>query len=134
MAARDRSYVFISHDLATVRSVADRVAVLYLGKVVETGAVAQVFGAPLHPYTRALLSGAPSLRGTRPETLVHLRQELDEGDVEAGCPLAPRCPFALERCVVEPQELAEWRPGQAAACWRVPEIDTARVTAVEGAA
>jgi peptide/nickel transport system ATP-binding protein len=134
MSARDRSYVFISHDLAIVRSVADRVAVLYLGKVVETGAVERVFEAPLHPYTRALLSAAPSLRGTRLETLVHLRQELDEGDVEAGCPLAPRCPFALERCVVEPQQLIEWRPGQDAACWRVSEIESGLVTAVGGAA
>jgi oligopeptide/dipeptide ABC transporter ATP-binding protein len=134
MGARDRSYVFISHDLAIVRSVADRVAVLYLGKVVETGPVEQVFEAPLHPYTRALLSSAPSLRGTRPATLVQLRQELEEGDVAAGCPLAPRCPFALERCVTEQQELTEWRPGQVAACWRVPEIDAEPVAAVGGAA
>jgi oligopeptide/dipeptide ABC transporter ATP-binding protein len=131
MAARDRSYVFISHDLATVRSVADRVAVLYLGKVVEQGPVERVFELPLHPYTRALLSSAPSLRGTRPATVVQLRQEFEEADVKIGCPLAPRCPFAQDRCVVEQQELAEWRPGHAAACWRIPELQpSASVTAV----
>jgi peptide/nickel transport system ATP-binding protein len=134
MADNRRSYVFISHDLATIRSVADRVAVLYLGKVVETGPVAQVFNAPLHPYTRALLSSAPSLRGTRPASLVQLRQELDEGDVDVGCPLAPRCPFALERCVAEQQELTEWRSDHTAACWRVPELEAEPIAAVGGAA
>jgi peptide/nickel transport system ATP-binding protein len=134
MADSRRSYVFISHDLATIRSVADRVAVLYLGKVVEAGPVAQVFNAPLHPYTRALLSSAPSLRGTRPASVVQLRQELDEGDVEVGCPLAPRCPFALERCVAEPQELTEWRSDHTAACWRVPELEAEPIAAVGGAA
>jgi oligopeptide/dipeptide ABC transporter ATP-binding protein len=134
MADNRRSYVFISHDLATVRSVADRVVVLYLGKVVETGPVEQVFRAPLHPYTRALLSSAPSLRGTRPASPVHLGQDLDETDVDAGCPLAPRCPFALERCVADLQELTEWRIGQAAACWRVPDLEAEPVAAVGGAA
>jgi len=134
MSENRRSYVFISHDLATIRTVADRVAVLYLGKVVETGPVAKVFGAPLHPYTRALLSSAPSLRGTRPASIVQLRQELEEADVDAGCPLAPRCPFALERCGVERQELTEWRGDQSAACWRVPDLDAEPVAAVGGAA
>jgi peptide/nickel transport system ATP-binding protein len=122
MADRQRSYVYISHDLATVRSVADRVAVLYLGKVVEEGPLERVFTAPLHPYTRALLSSVPSLRGTRATSIVQLRQELEEGDVEIGCPLAPRCPFALERCAVDLQELTEWEPAHTAACWRVPEL------------
>jgi peptide/nickel transport system ATP-binding protein len=134
MADHRRSYIFISHDLAIVRSVADRVAVLYLGKVVETGPVEQVFRAPLHPYTRALLSSAPSLRGTRPASLVQLRQELEEGDVEVGCPLAPRCPFALEPCFIDRQELTEWRSGQIAACWRVPDLEAEPVAAVGGAA
>jgi peptide/nickel transport system ATP-binding protein len=134
MADKRRSYVFISHDLATVRSVADRVVVLYLGKVVETGPVGQVFREPLHPYTRALLSSAPSLRGTRPTSLVQLRQELEEGDVDVGCPLAPRCPFALEPCFADRQELTEWRDGQTAACWRVPDLDAEPVAAVGGAA
>ena len=120
---RHRGHVFISHDLAIVRSISDRVAVLYLGKVVEEGLAEQVFERPLHPYTRALLASAPSLKGTRVGAPVQLRDELEDVDVALGCPLAPRCPFVKERCVAEIQELIEYEPEHRAACWRVPEIE-----------
>jgi oligopeptide/dipeptide ABC transporter ATP-binding protein len=124
MQNRDRAYVYISHNLATVRSVSDRVAVLYLGVVVEEARVDRLFENPLHPYTRALLSAAPSLRGTQaPRSwTVALRQDLDEAVASEGCLLAPRCPYATDRCVSEPQELVEYERGHRAACWQVPDL------------
>ncbi|MET7397792.1 ABC transporter ATP-binding protein [Dactylosporangium sp. NPDC005572] len=110
--AADRSHgsVFISHDLATVRGFADRVVVLYLGRIVEEGPVEEVFARPRHPYTRALLS-----RG------VTLVRDLEEADAAAGCALAARCPFVTDRCRGEDQQLQQYGESRAA-CWRVPEI------------
>lgn len=122
MRERDRAYVYISHDLATVRLVSDRIAVLYLGAVVEEGPVECLFENPLHPYTRALLSAVPSLRETPPRQIVELRQDLDEADEADGCALAPRCPFATERCATERQVLTEYAPSHRVACWRAPEV------------
>jgi peptide/nickel transport system ATP-binding protein len=122
MNEQDRTYLFISHDLATIRTVADTVAVMYLGSVVERGPVDAVFGKPLHPYTRGLLSSVTTLRAGPLARRAELRAELELSDVEHGCPLAPRCPSALERCRQEPQELVEFEPGHFAACWRVPEL------------
>jgi peptide/nickel transport system ATP-binding protein len=122
MNERDRTYLFISHDLATIRSVADTVAVLYLGRIVETGSVDDVFASPLHPYTQGLLSSVASLGDRAKTRRVELQHELELSDVVNGCPLAPRCPFALDRCREEYQELTEYAPGHSAACWRVPEL------------
>lgn len=122
MRAKSRAYVFVSHDLATVRSVCDRVAVLYLGTVVEEGPTERLFARPLHPYTRALLGGAPSLRGTTIGQTVELRRDLDDSPVVGGCVLTPRCPFATDRCAADAQVLTAYESGHSAACWRVPEI------------
>jgi peptide/nickel transport system ATP-binding protein len=126
-AAGERTYVFISHDLAIVRSMSDHVAVLYLGRVVELGGTAEVFATPRHPYTRALLAGAPSLDRRRPagdqtET-VRLARELDDTQASGGCPLRPRCPFAADVCAEEPPlAAAPGAPGRLVACWRADEI------------
>lgn len=121
---RSRAHVYVSHDLATVRNVADRVVVMYLGSVVEEGSSAAVFGRPLHPYTRALFAEIPTLRAgdrTSPQG-VELRRDLEEqGDVH-GCVLARRCPFVTDRCTAEPQPLVHYAPDHSAACWKVPEI------------
>lgn len=119
--AESRGAVFISHDLATVRGFCDRVVVLYLGQVVEEGPVDEVFTNPRHPYTRALLASAPSLTEGFAGTPVHLLKDIDEADVHAGCPLAPRCPFVAERCRTEPQELRPYGANRAA-CWQVPRL------------
>jgi len=118
---RSRGTVFISHDLATVRGFCDRVVVLYLGRVVEEGPVEEVFGNPLHPYTRALLSSAPSLGAGYGGPRVELTKDLEEADAAAGCALAPRCPFATGECRRQEQEL---RPYGASlvACHRAAEI------------
>ncbi|WP_436762905.1 dipeptide ABC transporter ATP-binding protein [Streptosporangium sp. V21-05] len=118
---RSRGTVFISHDLATVRGFCDRVAVLYLGRIVEEGPVEEVFGNPLHPYTRALLAGAPSLGAGYGGPRVELTKDLEEADAAGGCALAPRCPFATGECREQEQEL---RPYDASlvACRRAAEI------------
>ncbi|WFE42698.1 dipeptide ABC transporter ATP-binding protein [Micromonospora sp. WMMD998] len=121
-ADADRASVFISHDLATVRGFADRVVVLYLGRVVEEGPVDVVFDTPRHPYTRALLNSAPRLAGTAGDGgAVELVKDLEEADAATGCPLAARCPFVTDRCRSERQELQSYGESRAA-CWRVPEL------------
>jgi peptide/nickel transport system ATP-binding protein len=122
-ASADRTFVFISHDLAVVRSICDRVAVLYLGRIVEHGTTVELFAHPLHPYTRALLAGAPHLDRRRTSTEgVRLARELDDDDQRAGCPLRPRCPFATDVCADEPP-LMPSASGRVVACWRADEID-----------
>ncbi len=94
--------LFVSHDLRIVRHLAHRVAVMYLGRVVETGPAQQVFQTPRHPYTRALMRAAPKLRGGRRSTIAEVAGELPSPlAIPSGCPFHPRCPMAAERCTIE---------------------------------
>lgn len=111
------AYLLISHDLWTVRYLAQEVIVLYLGQVMERGPVAEVFTRPQHPYTRALLSMAPQLH--TPPTAAALTLSGEVGNpltVGAGCPLAPRCPLAQQSCFTTPQRLVEIAASHAVAC------------------
>jgi oligopeptide/dipeptide ABC transporter ATP-binding protein len=100
------AYVFISHDLAVVRHIATRIAVMYLGRIVEEADAATLFARPRHPYTRLLLSAAP-----RPEPRRRAPGKVPESDVPSalnpppGCPFHPRCPMAEARCLRERPEL-----------------------------
>ena len=111
------SYLFIAHDLAVVRHIADRVAVMYLGRIVEIGPKRSIFAMPHHPYTQALLSAAPE-----PEVDTASRRIILEGDVPSpaavppGCSFHTRCPIAQEVCRRDRPPLAEVTPGQFAAC------------------
>ena len=117
MADGTRSCVFVSHDLATVRGLCDRVAVLYLGRIVEQGPAGEVLKRPRHPYTRALIDAVPTLSGVRPEAATELTRDLDEAREAEGCALEPRCPYAEAACA-KPQTLRDLAPGHQVACWK----------------
>jgi len=93
------AYVFISHNLAVVRHIADTVLVMYLGKVVEYGGKAELFARPAHPYTRALMASTPVLSGVARRQRAEVRGELPSPlNPPSGCAFHRRCPFAIERC------------------------------------
>ncbi|GAA5068292.1 ATP-binding cassette domain-containing protein [Roseibacterium beibuensis] len=111
------TYLFISHDLAVVEAVSDRIAVLYFGSLVELGRAEDVFRAPRHPYTKLLADSAPVVG--RPLTAPEAREiELpDPLNPPTGCAFRARCPYATERCAKEVPRLETGGAGQAAACF-----------------
>jgi peptide/nickel transport system ATP-binding protein len=114
--------LFISHDLALVRHVSDRVAVMYLGRIVESGPRDDIYAAPKHPYTRALLESIPKLR-LDSDTLVEFKPIAGELpsplSPPPGCSFSPRCPLARPRCHAEMPELIAGTPEREWACWEV---------------
>jgi oligopeptide/dipeptide ABC transporter ATP-binding protein len=110
------AYLFISHDLAVVHHLADRVAVLYLGRLVEVAARDALFARPAHPYTQALLDAVPRI-GRRRARGAAIRGEMPSPLAPPpGCVFHPRCPKAQAVCRTDPPRLRELAPGQAAAC------------------
>jgi len=110
-------FVLISHDLAVVRRIADRVLVMYLGTTVEEGTAAEIFEKPMHPYTRALLSAAPVVEFGRPRKRVRLEGEIPSPiDLPPGCRLAGRCPLVRPDCMTISPPLLPVSPSHRAAC------------------
>lgn len=115
--------VLITHDLGVVAEMADRVSVMYAGRIVESGPVTRIFDDPQHPYTLGLMGSMPALTGTR-ERLVTIAGKVPTPfDMPVGCRFAARCPFAVDRCAEAPQ-YRELSPGHGVACWRAPLENT----------
>jgi oligopeptide/dipeptide ABC transporter ATP-binding protein len=133
--ARQLSYLFISHDLAVVRRVADDIVILYRGRVVERGVASEVIKRPHHPYTVSLLSAAPVpdpalQRARREARRVFTARSASTESASAGCPFATRCPLALELCVRERPELLPTVTGTLAACHRASEVGDGQLNEV----
>ena len=111
------TYLFVAHDLSVVEHVSDRVAVMYLGRLVEVALTADLFYQPLHPYTEALMSAIPALDPDEVMKPVMLEGEIPSpANPPSGCPFHPRCPYAQAVCKEGVPELKEYRPGHFAAC------------------
>ncbi|WP_431027664.1 ABC transporter ATP-binding protein [Lysinibacillus sp. LZ02] len=112
------TYLFISHDLSVVKHISDRVAVLYLGRVVEIGTKKELYEQPLHPYTQALLSAIPVVNFDVPREATSLQGELPSPmDPPVGCVFHTRCPFVMEKCGKSRPTLEQMNPKQQVACF-----------------
>lgn len=120
------TYLFVAHDLSVVKHMSDRIAVMYVGKIVEIAETETLFQAPKHPYTEALLSAVPI-----PDPRLRTRRILLQGEVAdpasppSGCYFHPRCAYAVAVCRQEPPQLAEITPGHFVSCHRADEITLA---------
>ena len=111
------SLLFISHDLAVVRRISERVAVMYLGVLCELADVDAFFAGPAHPYSQALLSAVPDMEGRSKTTRIALQGEMPSPlDPPSGCRFRTRCPRAEARCAAEAPQLREIAPGRRVAC------------------
>src|SRR5436309_10010707 len=117
------TYLFVAHDLSVVKHVSDRVAVMYVGRIVELAGTEALFTAPRHPYTEALLSAVP-----KPDPRLRAQRIVLEGEVAdaanppSGCYFHPRCPYAVDVCRTETPALEEIAPGHTARCHRAREL------------
>ncbi len=117
--------LFVSHDLAVVSRVSDRIAVMYAGRVVESGAARQLFDHPAHPYTRGLLGSIPTLKTDRNQPLHAIEGAVPSpGGLPAGCSFAPRCPLCIPACEAAMPELVDIAPGHQVRCIRA--LDASR--------
>ncbi|MBX6773365.1 MAG: ABC transporter ATP-binding protein [Chloroflexi bacterium] len=114
--------LFISHDLSLAAELADRVATMYAGRIVELGPVDDIFYRPAHPYTRALLDAVPTLSGETEALRSIPGSPPDLRNLPPGCPFHPRCAVAIERCRVEEIPTVAVSPGQTVACLRWQEV------------
>ncbi|MAS33906.1 MAG: peptide ABC transporter ATP-binding protein [Anaerolineaceae bacterium] len=118
------TYLFVSHDLSVVEYVADRVAVMYVGKLVELAPTNGLYNSPQHPYTEALLSAIPVPDPRRRAERIVLEGDVaDPANPPSGCYFHPRCPYAKERCKVETPELRQVAPNHIAACHFAEELN-----------
>nr|WP_206529700.1 ABC transporter ATP-binding protein [Brevibacillus sp. SYP-B805] len=127
------SILLITHDMGVAAEMADRIAVMYAGTIVEEGTVAQIFDRPRHPYTVGLLRSIPGFEGERGVELYTIRGNIPNiSQLPSGCRFHPRCPHAMERCRQEEPLLREVEGGQYVACWL--EEETAKDVGQDGEA
>ncbi|MFQ5524483.1 MAG: ABC transporter ATP-binding protein [Acidimicrobiia bacterium] len=114
--------IYISHDIAVIAEVTDKIAIMYAGKIVETGPTSEVFARPKHPYAYLLLSSTPSVTGPRRKLAPLEGEPPNLLNPPSGCRFHPRCPYATEQCVAEEPPLAEVGDGHRVACWNWTEV------------
>ena len=120
---RRLSYLLITHNLAVVSELCEQTAVLYLGRVAESGPTAELLGAPAHPYTRALRSAVPEVDASaRSARIVLSGEPASAVSPPPGCVFHPRCPLAIDRCATEVPALRVIAPGRRVACHRAEEV------------
>jgi len=120
---RALAYLLITHNLAIVPELCERTAVLYLGRIVETGPTADLLARPAHPYTLALCSAVPEIDPATRRTRIILPGDTPRaGTAPGGCPFHPRCPLAVDLCRVTVPPSHEVAPGRLAACHRAEEV------------
>jgi len=116
------TYLFITHDLAIAKYISDRIAIMYLGRIVEIGDKAEIFSRPMHPYTQALLLAIPVPNPERKRRIIELRGEVPSAiDVPRGCRFRTRCPCERDVCKQQEPELVSVSPGHLVACHSVEE-------------
>jgi peptide/nickel transport system ATP-binding protein len=141
---RGLTYLFITHDLSLAWVLADRIAVMYLGRIMEIGPAEQVIRSPGNPYTQALVSVSPSPDPPEPgienQRTILVGETPDAVHIPSGCRFHPRCPYAFDRCRVDEPPLFDIGPGQQAACWlveggrKLPVLDAAAAARMRQAA
>jgi peptide/nickel transport system ATP-binding protein len=120
------SIIFISHDLALAAEMADRVATMYAGEIVEEGSVNDIFYRPLHPYTLGLIRSVPKLDHQQDELISIPGEPPNLITPPSGCKFHPRCQFASDKCRVDLPVLVEYETGHRAACWHTEQVIAAR--------
>jgi peptide/nickel transport system ATP-binding protein len=129
---RGLTYLFVAHDLSVVRHISDRVAVMYVGRIVETAKTEELFSRPLHPYTEALLSAVPKPDPRlRSERIILQGEVADPANPPAGCYFNPRCSYATEECRIRTPEQREQSPGHFVSCHRAGELELKGVAVPE---
>ena len=113
----DMAMIYISHDIAVIAEVSERVGVMYAGKMVELASSDDIFHRPLHPYTMGLMSSFPSIVGEKTELVTIPGEPPDLLNPPPACRFHPRCPFATEICRTEEPEYKEHVPDHLVACW-----------------
>ncbi len=125
---RGLALIFITHNLGIVAKMCDQLAVMYAGRLVESGSVLSVFNAPAHPYTKALLNSIPRMNDRDQRLTAIAGQPPDLAALPRGCAFAPRCPQSLDRCRGEAPPAVDLGEGRMARCWLAEGTDTQRST------
>lgn len=126
----DLSYLFITHNLSLMRNVAQRVGIMYLGKIVELAGTPEFFSNPLHPYTKMLLSAVPVItpeeEALKPEKIMSTGEIAGALNVPSGCSFHPRCPFAMDTCSKVVPSMIEYKRGHHVACHLYPSAENSQ--------
>lgn len=112
------TFLFISHDLSVIKYISDRIAVMYLGEIIEIGQTSEIFEAPKHPYTQALLSAVPELNPQNAKEKVHLKGELPSPEnLPHGCKFHTRCPYVMDKCKTEQPQTTSFSKSHNCKCF-----------------